>query len=195
MRLHRWSLVGGWAAAAGCAVLPLPGPVVPAPPAPAVVTPAATAAAPPLSLPTCDYADFEARVLERVNHWRLRGAVCGARGRFPPAPPLRWSPALAQAAAGHALDMAARDSFSHRGAGGSSVSDRVLAAGYAWRRVGENIAAGYTSPAGVVDGWIASPPHCAALMEPAFVDVGVACAPADPPVRYLTYWTMNLGAR
>jgi uncharacterized protein YkwD len=43
-----------------------------------------------------------------------------------------------------------------------------------------------------MDAWIASPGHCANLMNPAFVEVGVACV-STSGASYPTYWTMNLG--
>lgn len=141
---------------------------------------------------TCSIADFEANVMARVNQWRARGATCGEHGSFGPAPAMSWDERLVTAAANHSRDMAAANFFSHTGSGGSNVGQRVTAAGYAWSTVGENIAAGYTSVATVVDGWMASPGHCANLMNPAFQHVGVACVPGSAATTYQTYWTMDL---
>jgi uncharacterized protein YkwD len=44
-----------------------------------------------------------------------------------------------------------------------------------------------------MDGWIASPGHCANLMNASFVEVGVACVPGTAGDTYSTYWTMDLG--
>ncbi|MCL2091392.1 MAG: CAP domain-containing protein [Micrococcales bacterium] len=40
---------------------------------------------------------------------------------------------------------------------------------------GENLALGYSTGAGVVDGWMNSPGHRANLLEPRFVSLGVSC--------------------
>ena len=65
-------------------------------------------------------------------------------------------------------------------------------AGYAWRAYGENIAAGQTSAQAVVDGWLASPGHCANIMNASYVDMATACV-ASNTATYRTYWTMDLG--
>jgi uncharacterized protein YkwD len=82
--------------------------------------------------------------------------------------------------------------FSHTGSNGSTLAQRVNATGYAWSSLGENIAAGQTSVNSVVDGWIASPGHCANIMNPAFVEMGLACVPGTSSNPYPTYWTMDL---
>ena len=76
---------------------------------------------------------------------------------------------------------------------GRTLGDRVSAAGYAWSSLGENIAAGYPGIDAVMDGWIASPGHCANLMNAGFTEVGVVCVPGAAGATYSTYWTMDLG--
>ncbi|HJV62469.1 MAG TPA: CAP domain-containing protein, partial [Albitalea sp.] len=138
--------------------------------------------------------DFAAGALARVNQWRARGADCGSEGRFGAAPALAWNDLLAQAAAAHSEDMVAHDFFSHTGSNGSTLGQRVDAVGYAWSSVGENIAAGQPSVNEVVDGWIASPGHCANIMNPGFVHMGLACVRGTAADAYPTYWTMDLAA-
>ena len=77
---------------------------------------------------------------------------------------------------------------------GSSAGQRATAAGYVWRTWGENIAAGQTSVNQVMAGWLASPGHCANLLNPNFRDIGLACVSAGAGNTYRTYWTMTLGA-
>ncbi len=166
-------------------------------PAPtAADAPAGAPAAPPASAvrSTCNLPDFGAALLARINQARLAGASCGSAGSFAPTTPLAWNALLTLAADGHSLDMAAANYFSHTSADGRSMSDRVGATGYAWGSLGENIAAGYASVDAVMDGWLASPGHCANLLAPRFTEVGVACAPGAAGARYPNYWTMNLGA-
>lgn len=157
---------------------------------------AAVAPSPPPGSPvasaTCNLPDFTNAVLSRVNQWRASGANCGSEGSFGPAAPLAWNTLLANAGAAHSQDMAAMNYFSHTGSDGSSPSQRIDAAGYAWSSIGENIAAGQRSVNEVVDGWIASPGHCANIMNPGFVEVGVACVPGTATDAYPTYWTMEL---
>jgi uncharacterized protein YkwD len=130
--------------------------------------------------------------MARVNQWRASGANCGSQGSFGPAPALTWNSLLAQAATGHSQDMVDHNFFSHTGFNGSTLGQRIDATGYAWSWIGENIAAGQTTVNQVVDGWIASPGHCANIMNPNFVHVGVACVRGTSANTYPTYWTMDL---
>lgn len=163
----------------------------------------ATSAAPPASAPaasaatstgsTCNLADFRAGLLARINQVRASGANCGVDGVFGAAAPLTWNDKLTVAAEGHSQDMAAKNYFSHTSADGRTLADRVNATGYAWSSLGENIAAGYPGINAVMDGWIASPGHCANLMNAGFAEVGVVCVPGTAGDTYSTYWTMDLG--
>ena len=80
--------------------------------------------------------------------------------------PLRRDGDLAQAARGHAADMARRDYFSHVTPSGDDLSDRLRDAGYGepgdgWR-AGENLGWGTgerATPDALVDAWLASPGH------------------------------------
>ena len=56
---------------------------------------------------------------------------------------------------------------------------------------GENIAAGYRTPADVVAGWLRSPGHCRNIMTPAR-DLGVGLAEVDGS-EYRFYWVQMFG--
>lgn len=142
---------------------------------------------------TCNLANFQADMLAAVNAHRRAGATCGAQGAFPAVAELTWNAALTQAAVAHSDDMVANNFFSHTGSNGSTLGTRVTAAGYAWRGVGENIAAGQPTVAVVVDGWMKSDGHCANLMNAAFRDIGVACIAGNANTTYRTYWTQDFG--
>lgn len=132
-----------------------------------------------------------AQVLDLINAERAK-AGCG---------PVSIDQKLTVAAQNHSNDMAANNFFDHRGSAGSQVSDRVTAAGYTWRRVGENIAAGYTTAAEVVAGWMDSPGHRANILNCTYVHTGVGYVfdPADAPLAgsgwpYRYYWTQVFAA-
>ena len=137
--------------------------------------------------------DFAAGALARINQYRAAGADCRSGGSYAPATALVWSDLLTQAAAGHSLDMASKNYFSHTSADGRTMVNRIDATGYQWSALGENIAAGYPSVNAVVDGWLQSDGHCANLMNPNFRDMGLACAAGAPTSTYRTYWTLDLG--
>jgi uncharacterized protein YkwD len=132
------------------------------------------------------------RVLEEVNTVRARGTRCGDRS-FGPAPPLRLSSTLYSAAAEHVVDMARHDYFEHVDLSGHSPADRVRATGYRYKLVGENIAYGPASADEVVAGWLHSPGHCENIMEPRFVEMGLAYAPGQGTRRGL-FWDQELAA-
>ena len=136
-------------------------------------------------------AAVSARVVELVNAARSSGRRCGSE-RFAAAPSLGVSRKLNEAAASHARDMARRRFFDHRGADGSQPKDRVLRAGYQPRLTGENIALGPESAEEVVAGWLASPGHCANIMDARFQDIGVGLATGRK--RGQIYWVQTFGA-
>jgi uncharacterized protein YkwD len=150
-------------------------------------------APPPVARERPDPATAGALVLAAVNAARALARTCGARA-FAPAPALAWNEQLAQAAQMHSSDMAVQRYFNHQGKDGRAVSERATQAGYRWRLVGENIAAGQDSSDQVVAGWLDSPGHCANIMNPAFTEMGSAFAISGNPATGRAYWTQVLGA-
>lgn len=131
-------------------------------------------------------------ILEAVNRARATGRTCGDR-TFPAAPSLSWNRALGDAALAHSLDMARQRYFNHQGKDGRAVADRALQAGYRWRRVGENIAAGQDSAEEAVAGWLSSPGHCANIMDSRFTEMGAAYGLNRARETVRVYWTQVFG--
>ncbi|WP_082869759.1 CAP domain-containing protein [Deinococcus puniceus] len=134
---------------------------------------------------------FAGRVLTLTNAARAQARTCGTTS-FPAAAPLTANAQLGQAAQGHAADMAAKNYFSHTSQDGRTMAQRVSATGYAWRSIGENIAAGQTTPEAVVDGWLKSPGHCRNIMSASFTELGVGYAAGG---SYSHYWVQDFGRR
>jgi uncharacterized protein YkwD len=130
------------------------------------------------------------RVLDLVNAARDRGQRCGEQF-YPSVAPVRLSPRLNSVAADHAQDMVRRHYFEHVDLDGRTPADRVKAAGYRERLVGENIAYGPMSAEEVVEGWLASAGHCQNIMDPRFAEMGLALAPA-PNRGHGPYWVQLL---
>jgi uncharacterized protein YkwD len=130
------------------------------------------------------------RVLQLVNEVRANGTRCGER-TFGPAPPLQESATLDRVADEHAADMARHDYFEHVDLSGHTPADRVRAIGYREKLVGENIAYGPTSAEEVVAGWLHSTGHCENIMEPRFVEMGLAQVSGQGSRRGL-YWDQLL---
>lgn len=139
---------------------------------------------------TCSITAFQVSVLAEINRRRASAQSCGTRGTFAATGALRWSNALFGASAGHARDMVANNFFSHTGANGSSVGDRLNAIAYSWASVAENIAAGQPTVTRVVDAWMNSDGHCANVMNPAMEEVAVACV--YNTVNRSNYWVMDV---
>lgn len=131
------------------------------------------------------------RVLELVNQARARPRRCGHE-RFAATLPLTSSWRLEEAARQHAFDMAQRNFFEHTGSDGSTPKERLMRFGYRSRLTGENIAYGPQSAEEVVSGWLASPGHCANIMDPRFMEMGIALAIG--PARGAVYWVQDLAA-
>jgi len=129
-------------------------------------------------------------ILAATNRARASARTCGTQ-TFPAAPPLTSNAALDQAALAHSSEMAALRYFSHQGKDGSQVGDRATRAGYAWRHIGENIASGMRTPEEAVAGWVASPGHCANLMNAAFTSLGSGFS--QTPATGIVFWTQVFG--
>ena len=139
-----------------------------------------------------DWAAREAEVIELVNQARAQGANCGSQGNFGPAGPVSWEPHLTCAARVHSLDMGTANYFSHTNLQGHGPGWRLNQAGYSGGGWGENIGAGYPSPAAVVQGWLDSDGHCANMLNPGFSRLGVGYASVQGS-SYGAYWTQKFG--
>ncbi|HEX5737259.1 MAG TPA: CAP domain-containing protein [Hydrogenophaga sp.] len=174
-------------------------------PPPAPSAPPSAAAPPPAPTPTpapstglialdastsCGISGFQADLLQRINAARATARQCGPNA-MPAAAPLSWHTRLFSAAARHSKDMAENNYFSHTSLDGRSMGQRVSDEGYAWKAVGENIAAGQSSVNVVMSGWLSSPGHCANIMRATFTQVAVACV-HQTGSSYGRYWTMVL---
>jgi uncharacterized protein YkwD len=153
----RWILGGAAAAlaAAGIAVASCITIQVP-PPAPPAGTSGGPAAAPPpaAQVPvTASAAGSGRRAVEEMV------ALVNAHRRSVRCPELVWMQTVANAAQGHSEDMARRGYFDHRSPEGRGPTDRLTAAGVAYRAMGENIAQHPGTARDVLNGWLGSPGH------------------------------------
>lgn len=143
----------------------------------------------PPAVPTSSAA-FEARLLELVNAVRATGRTCGGTP-YAPVPPLTVDPALSRAAELHARDMGVAGYFSHVSLDGATPTDRAQASGYQGM-VGENVAGGQETPERAMESWLESPGHCAAIMGPDTVVIGIGHMEV-PNSPWGTYWVLKFG--
>ncbi len=133
------------------------------------------------------------KVLDLINTARTQPRQCGTLA-FAAAAALTWNATLATAAQSHSRDMANNNYLDHKDRNGGTPGDRAELAGFIGQQIGENIAAGQDTPNKVVEGWLASPGHCANLMNAQFRELGAAYA-VDPKSDAAIYWTAVFGTQ
>ena len=139
-----------------------------------------------------DASVVSARVLSLVNDARSRQRRCGSQA-FGAGKPLTPNAQLGRAALLHSQEMAKGSFMGHQGRDGSTPAQRVARTGYRWAAVGENVAAGPGTAEEVMAGWLASPGHCANIMNARFSEMGVAFV-VNGQDDYGVYWTLSLAA-
>src|SRR2546425_7558376 len=126
----------------------------------------------------------EQDLVARVNGFRA------ARGLAK----LAVSDTLTAAAKWMSVDMGTRNYFAHTSLDGRSPTQRMADAGYpafgTW--TGEDLAAGFTTTADVLNGWINSPAHYAVLVNPQYHAIGVGRGYTTGST-YGWYWTADFG--
>ncbi|MFJ6695744.1 sigma-70 family RNA polymerase sigma factor [Streptomyces sp. NPDC091272] len=151
------------------------------PPAPRPTrTPTATRTARPPA-PPAPPAGPAQEVVNLLNAERAK-AGCGA---------LSSNSLLRTAAQRHSEDMVTRGYFDHTNPDGDGPGERVTATGYRWSTYGENIAAGQSTPAAVMESWMNSAGHRANILNCSFKEVGIGIKDASGGIR----WTQVFGAR
>lgn len=87
--------------------------------------------------------------------------------------PVTFSQTLTDVAQAHATDMAQNGYFSHTGLNGSTIADRIDAAGYEYDWAAENLLRGTTDEAVALQAWMNSPPHRDAMLSPRAEEFGL----------------------
>ncbi|MFJ7073688.1 CAP domain-containing protein [Streptomyces sp. NPDC098781] len=150
----------------------------------ALLTTSASAA--PTSAPASAAATSMQKAVVKLTNVERRKAGCAA---------LKPRPALHKAAQRHSADMAEHNFVGHIGSRGSTIVDRVEAAGYTgWSALAENVAAGQVTAAGVVKSWMRSPGHRANILNCSLKHIGVGYVKKSGSADG-TYWTQNFGAK
>lgn len=127
---------------------------------------------------------FESDLVGQVNQFRASKGLAT----------LTVSDTLTTAAKWMAGDMATENYFAHTSLDGRTPTQRMADAGYpafqTW--TGEDLAAGYTNAAAVLQGWINSPAHYAVLTNPVYRAIGVGRA-YSATSTYQWYWDADFG--
>ncbi len=96
---------------------------------------------------------------------------------------------LDRSAQGWTNMMVSHRDFTH----GADFASRISAAGFNWSNVGENIAAGFQTPASVVRGWMQSTGHCQNILSPVYRMVGTGVSTGAPGGHDKGTWTQDFG--
>jgi uncharacterized protein YkwD len=102
--------------------------------------------------------------------------------------PLALNAQLNAAAQRHSDDMVAKNFFSHTGSDGSRFWNRIEESGYGSGSIGENIAAGQTTPQSVFNAWWNSEGHRKNIMNANAREMGIAYAYGEN-TEWIHYWT------
>lgn len=122
-----------------------------------------------------------------VNELRKDGFQCSSGDPYPPNDtPLKFDCRLWKASQLHSQDMADQNYFSHTSLDGRSPWQRAQEQGISAN--GENIAAGRSTAAGVLDQWKGSNGHCHNMMNPGFTLFAIGYG-YSAGANYKHYWT------
>ncbi len=146
----------------------------------------------PTPVPTSIQSDFITRAIARTNTYRAKYA--------PNCPQLRYNAQLTLAAYRHSADMALHGFLNHNGSDGSTVPQRLSAAGYHYTTWAENVTWYKATPEQAVDAWFNETPpndgHRRNILGCTLHEVGIGFYdnPHDAVgARY--YWTQDFGSR
>ncbi|HAL16299.1 MAG TPA: CAP domain-containing protein [Anaerolineaceae bacterium] len=134
---------------------------------------------------------FEQRVVELVNIERVNAGL----------PPLKRNDQLDLAVRDHTRDLVEDDYFAHDTmdwVDGTLTSvcgpfTRMNLYYTGWSNAGENLAAGYSTPEAVVQGWMASTGHRDNILNPKFKEIGVGYYQGAS--KYTYYWGQDFGGK
>ena len=106
-------------------------------------------------------------------------------------PRLRTNHDLNHSAQHWTNEMVRRRIFTH----GHDFAARITRAGFHWSRAGENIAAGFPTPASVVAAWMASTGHCENIFNPAYRSIGTGVSGGAALIHAHGTWTQDFALR
>lgn len=131
--------------------------------------------APEPQQPQVNPADYKAQVVAIMNQERANAGIGG----------ITQNASLDAVAQIRAQEIV--QSFSHTRPDGTSCFTALEQNGISYTAAGENIAAGYGTPAEVMTGWMNSDGHRANILNGSFGQVGIGYY-TDPNGVYGTYW-------
>jgi uncharacterized protein YkwD len=127
---------------------------------------------------------YPSEVVQLINQARTSAGL----------PALTVNPALTAAAQAHSEDMACYSLSGHVGSDGSSIAQRVAAAGYASSLSLEIIYSAYGAyPQTAFDWWMSDPPHSAVIFNTQVKEIGAGYAYVENSA-YGNYYTVDVAS-
>lgn len=136
------------------------------PPLPVVEIPSNQPSIPQIPAESATTAQIETAIRQGINQVRQKNGL----------QPLQNNVKLAQVARNYSRQMAEKKFFSHTGADGSTLQDRVRDGGVSYWVIGENLYTSTNIPRPVpsaIQGWMNSPGHRENILRPIFAETGV----------------------
>ncbi len=128
-------------------------------------------------------------VFNLINQARAEARLCGTKS-FLAVPKLSYNNLLAKSAQNHSVDMNDADVLSHLSpanskyySAGATAIQRIQKEGYQPILIAENIAHNQLTAEELVADWLASPSHCASIMNSTITETGLGHSG--------TYWTQD----
>jgi len=134
---------------------------------------------------SCAYtasSSYQNEMANLINNARLQAGLSA----------LSINPQLTIAAQGHSIDMACHGLLSHTGSDGSSVHDRVVAAGYI-PSLSSEIIYGSGYPQTAFDWWMSDQTHRNEILNPNVIEMGVGYA-FVANTAHQGYYTIDFGS-
>lgn len=158
-----------------------PAPVIPVP----TISGTQTSQKPPGSCTFVTSGSYPGEVVQLINQARTGAGL----------PALSLNAQLSAAAQAHSIDMACYSLLSHTGSDGSSIQQRVAAAGYGASYSEEMIYGGYGAyPQTAFNWWLNDPTHNAIILDARVTEIGAGYAYVEDSAQG-NYYTVDLGSQ
>lgn len=108
---------------------------------------------------------------------------------------LTGNSALARSAQMKAEDMASKSYFAHENPQGQRLGYWLAVVGYDYQYAGENLAVGFETSGGTMNGWKNSPTHYANIIKPEYTEIGVGVANGVYNGEQVTFVVQHFGVQ
>lgn len=108
---------------------------------------------------------------------------------------LAGNSALARSAQMKAEDMASKSYFAHENPQGQRLGYWLAVVGYDYQYAGENLAVGFETSTGTMNGWKNSPSHYANMVKPEYTEIGVGVANGVYNGEQVTFVVQHFGVQ